>query len=261
MAATSWATDARISAAIGAPSRSRGAVVRSRASRRGPRCGARGLAARGRPRGSAPRGARSRRRAPRVVGEQLAGRGLVADRRQVDEHVRRGRARRPRRRAAPRPRGPSAALRLLRPASASARTTTSRHASTVRYGTSDAARAACADRRRSRSPRSSSVSARQLHRGAEARVGRGVLVGEGEEPVRERRRGRRPPPRGARRARAYFGRSCDSDATIATRPAARLAATAAALPPPGTGSADASRSTKSATVRSRKRVLGSTRRL
>src|SRR5689334_8951613 len=45
---------------------------------------------------------------------------------------------------------------------------------------------------------------------------------------------------------------------MATSPAARLPAIAAALPPPGTGSAEARRSTKATTVRSPKRVLGST---
>src|SRR5437773_1833760 len=52
---------------------------------------------------------------------------------------------------------------------------------------------------------------------------------------------------------AYFGRSSDSRATIATRLAASAAATADALPPPGTGSDEASRSTNSPRDRSAKR--------
>ena len=50
----------------------------------------------------------------------------------------------------------------------------------------------------------------------------------------------RPPARGGAAWAAYFGRPWDSDATIATSAAPRDAATAEALPPPGTGSADAS---------------------
>ena len=74
--------------------------------------------------------------------------------------------------------------------------------------------------------------ARQLHRGGERR----------RRPRRRRRpasgAGRRGPgrwPRPGRRSAcsAYFGRPSDREATIATSPAPRLAATAEALPPPG----------------------------
>ena len=101
---------------------------------------------------------------------------------------------------------------------------------------------------------------RQLHRGAEPRVGLRVLVGEREEPVRERAcrgAGLGVERRGARRTAA--GPTGPRPSRRGAAP--RLPAIAAALPPPGTGSPEASRSTNSSTVRSRKRAVGSTRRI
>ena len=131
------------------------------------------------------------------------------------------------------------ALTLLRPASVSAADTTERHASSVAMGTSA---------RPSRGRADGSASGRllgvglagQLHRGGERRVRRGVLVGESSRRAARSRAGRG----GSRvevRVLAYFSRPWESAATIATRAAPSEAATAEALPPPGTGSADASR--------------------
>ena len=84
----------------------------------------------------------------------------------------------------------------------------------------------------------------------------GVLVGEVEEPV-----GQDADPVSsaqAWRSRVLLrtcGRPWDSAATIATSAAPRLAATAEALPPPGTGLADAERARRTPSrVRSRKRA-------
>ena len=87
----------------------------------------------------------------------------------------------------------------------------------------------------------------QLERGREPRVGVGVAVGEGQEAGRPARRPCAPAAAWAASCSAYFGRPADRAATIATSPAPSAAATADALPPPGTGSADARRSTKSPT--------------
>ena len=205
--------------------------------------------------------------------------GLVGRRREpldvVDEQLRRAPSSRPRTsasptdgrlirtfaaapRAAASPRSAAtlrslAALTLLRPASASAAATSSRHASTQASGTSRRAsrgRAACAA---VRAACSSSVSRGQLHRRGEGRVRRGVLVGEVEEAVRERAPGRGRPRRGGRRARR-------TAAGPRERRDHRHEAGSEDWPRPprrcrrrGRARADASSSTKPARVRSRKR--------
>ena len=117
----------------------------------------------------------------------------------------------------------------------------------------------------------------RLQRGRPGRLLRRRSRGAASSPPRSRRRPRRPRRRASgtgrrgrwpdRRAQArrsacsaYFGRPWDSAATIATSPAPRLAATAEALPPPGTGSAEASRATNASRVRSRKRRMRRTAR-
>ena len=257
--ATSFSTLARISAAIGAPSRSLGPSPDAGVTRR---------------RTSTARAVSPLRTtslsevrvALDLVGEllraaeQLAGRPVVADRRQVDVDVRRGRAR-----------GGDAEqgghLEVgARVAVAAAR---------ERLGVADdlgagldgpergVRRAAC--RLADRGVRGSGARAR-CRAGASSprrtrRIGAGVLVGErrGSGPRASVRR--RSPPRGAPRAARTSAGPATGRRPSPRGPRARLPATAAALPPPGTGSADASRSTKAATVRSPKRVLGSTRRL
>ena len=105
--------------------------------------------------------------------------------------------------------------------------------------------------------------ARQLHRGRELAEGGGVLVGEVEESIGEGEPRRVRPGVQVRVLRRTSGGPIDSDATMATSEAPRLAATAEALPPPGTGAAEPRASTNPPTVRSRKRVgvVGSTHRL
>ena len=92
-----------------------------------------------------------------------------------------------------------AALRLLRPASASDATTTSRHAFTVRSGTSAATRAE-ARIAAVRAAFSSSVSRGSLSAVGERRVGGRVLVGERQEATGELP-SRRPVARVARGVR------------------------------------------------------------
>ncbi len=144
------------------------------------------------------------------------------------------------------------ALTLLRPASASAVATRSTQASTQRRGTSEATRAA--DWRAAvRAARLVVGLARHLHRGTEPGVGLGVLVGEGQEPIREREAGLGRPGvevgvLGVLRAALRTGpRPSPRDSPRARPP------TAEALPPPGTGAADPSAAMNPSSVRSRKR--------
>ena len=153
------------------------------------------------------------------------------------------------------------ALTLLRPASASAAATSSTQASTQRSGTSVAWRAAAL--RAVGADRLLVVRvARQLHRGGEVRR----RPRRPHRPARGTGRpGARPVSLAQARRSAWARTSGDPRrglATIATRAAPRLAATAEALPPPGTGAADPSSPTNPSRVRSRKRVTeGSTARL
>ena len=124
-------------------------------------------------------------------------------------------------------------MRLLRPASASAYATTSTHAWTVRNGASEAARAACAIAAVRDLPLVLGV-ARELHRGDEARVCAGVLVRELEEAVGERRGGG-DRLRVERGVLGVLWPVLDSEATIATRPAARLRRDRRGTPPAGDG--------------------------
>ena len=84
------------------------------------------------------------------------------------------------------------AFTLLRPARASAAPTSSRQASTQVSGTSAACRAASL-RAAVRAATCSLGVLGQLQRGREAGVGRRVVVGDDEEPVRELAAGRRRP--------------------------------------------------------------------
>ncbi len=96
------------------------------------------------------------------------------------------------------------ALTLLRPASASAASTSSTHASTISNGTSAASRAAA--RRAVGSVLSLVVRvAGQLQRGGETGIGGGVVVGEGQEPIGEAMAGLSRIRRGARRAARTSG--------------------------------------------------------
>ena len=99
------------------------------------------------------------------------------------------------------------ALTLLRPASASAAPTSSRHASTHLSGTSDAARAA-ARIATDRTARSASVSLGSLRRGSKPGIRRRVLIGQLQEPTVQTTTGRGGPGvqvRVLRVARASLG--------------------------------------------------------
>ena len=145
------------------------------------------------------------------------------------------------------------ALTLLRPASASA------SADELEAGL-DASRAG--PRRRAarpplsaavRAPRSSSVSRGSFIARGEPGVGRGVLVGEVEEPVA---RGRWPVadrPGVERGVLGVLRAALGQRATIATRPRRAPRRPPRRCRHPGTGSADASRPTNASSVRSRKR--------
>ena len=95
-----------------------------------------------------------------------------------------------------------------------------------------------------------------LHRRGELPVRRGILVREGQEPIGERQAGLVRP--GVQiRVLDVFGRPIERAATIATSDAPRLAATADALPPPGTGAAEPSSPMNASRLRSRKRSTAS----
>ena len=143
-----------------------------------------------------------------------------------------------------------AAFMLQRPASAWADSTISRQASTQASGTVEAVRAA--DPQGRVAQRLLGLRIRGRRRAAREV---GIRGGSRRRRVRSRRSARVATGRacrGVRRRMVGVLRAAltDSDATIATRPAARDAATAEALPPPGTGSDEASASTKPPTVRS-----------
>src|SRR6266540_4160440 len=144
-----------------------------------------------------------------------------------------------------------AAFTLLRPASDSIAARSSRQAATQASGASAAARAAVR------------IEAARVCRSSS--VPRGSFMAAAYDPyaaasssARSSRRSTRSSPAAPARAcvpawAAYRGRPSDRAATIATRDAPRAPVTAEALPPPGTGSADASRRTNSSRVRSRRR--------
>ena len=176
--------------------------------------------------------------------------GVVADRRQVDEDVRggsvRGRLAEERRDAdVARRVGVAAAGERL------GRGDDREHASSVAIGTSDAHRAAARMAVR-RASCSASVSLGSFSRRREGRVRLGVLIGEIEEAGRELAPGRGGLRRGAPRAPPSASAPGRARPPSPRGPRRATAATAEALPPPGTGAPDASSSTKAATVRSRK---------
>ena len=213
--ATSSATAARISSAIGPPS----STARGRAVGHGqPRCrggsGFGGLAAARRPRGSASRGPRSSARSSVTRGRHLAFDLRVADRRQVDEDVGRrapggGLGEQGRHVEVARGVGVAAAGERLGDADElQARLDAGER---DLGGVRAAARMAVL-----RAAISASVVLGQLQRRREPGVGRGVLVGERQEPVRQLVAASRSPRRAAPRARRTW-----ADRSTARRPSGR----------------------------------------
>ena len=147
-----------------------------------------------------------------------------------------------------------AAFGLLLPASTSAAPTRSRQASRHSSGTSDARLAAvriAVDR--------ASISA-SVSRGSFSAAAKPAYAWASSSAMVRNRSDRRRPVSSAHASigswSTYLGRPVVSEATIVTRLAASPAATAEALPPPGTGSEDASRDANSSIVRSRNRPSG-----